>query len=98
MDRVLAAANATGEKFWQMPLDDAYKEQLKSPYADLPNIGSRWGGSITAAYFLKEFADPTPWVHLDIAGTAWTTESKPYMAKGPTGVGVRMMVALSETG
>jgi leucyl aminopeptidase len=94
LDRVLAAARATGEKFWPMPLDDEYKEQLKSVVADLPNIGNRWGGAITAAMFLKEFADPLPWVHLDIAGTAWLEEAKPYMAKGPTGVPVRTLIRL----
>lgn len=94
LDRVLAAARAAGEKFWPMPLDDEYKEQLKSVVADLPNIGNRWGGAITAAMFLKEFADPLPWVHLDIAGTAWLEEAKPYMAKGPTGVPVRTLIRL----
>jgi leucyl aminopeptidase len=94
-DRLLASANAQGEKMWQMPLDDEYKEQLKSPFADLPNIGTRWGGSITAAYFLKEFADPTPWVHLDIAGTAWVEDSKPHLAKGPSGVCVRTFAQLA---
>jgi leucyl aminopeptidase len=93
--RVLAAAEATGEKFWPMPLDEEYKEQLKSPIADLPNIGSRWGGSITAAMFLKQFADPLPWVHLDIAGTAWLEADKPAMPKGPTGMAVRTFVELA---
>ena len=64
-----------------MPLDPDLRAQLKSPIADLPNIGTRWGGSITAAIFLKEFADPTPWVHLDIAGTAWKSGAQ----KGATG-------------
>ncbi len=92
---VLAAARAEGEKMWPMPIDEEYGEQLKSPFADLPNIGTRWGGAITAAMFLKEFADPAPWVHLDIAGTAWLEETKPYMPKGPTGVGVRTFVRLA---
>jgi leucyl aminopeptidase len=95
LERVLAAARAEGEKLWPMPLDEEYKDELKSPFADLPNIGTRWGGAITAAMFLKQFADPTPWVHLDIAGTAWLEEKKPYMPKGPTGVGVRTMVRLA---
>ena len=93
--RVLAAAEATGEKFCPMPLDEEYKEQLKSPIADLPNIGTRWGGSITAAMFLKQFADPLPWVHLDIAGTAWLEADKPAMPKGPTGISVRTFVELA---
>ncbi len=98
--RVLAAARAEGEKMWPMPLDEEYKDELKSPFADLPNIGSRWGGAVTAAYFLKEFADPKPWVHLDIAGTAWLDKDKPEMAKGPTGVTVRTLarVALDWSG
>jgi leucyl aminopeptidase len=95
LDRVLACARKQGEKMWPMPLDDDYKEQLKSPFADLPNIGTRWGGAITAAYFLKEFADPAPWVHLDIAGTAWLDDGKPFMAKGPTGVCVRTFAELA---
>jgi leucyl aminopeptidase len=94
--KLMAAAGAEGEKMWQMPLDDDYKEQyLKSPFADLPNVGGRWGGAITAAYFLKEFADPAPWVHLDIAGTAWLDDGKPFLAKGPSGVGVRTLVRLA---
>jgi leucyl aminopeptidase len=94
-DRVMAAATAEGEKMWQMPLDEDYKDYLKSAFADLPNIGGRWGGAITAAAFLKEFADGTPWVHLDIAGTAWLDDAKPHMAKGPSGVGVRTFVRLA---
>ena len=93
--RVLAAGKAEGEKGWHMPLDDDYKELLKSAFADLANIGGRWGGAISAAYFLKEFAGETPWVHLDIAGTAWLDEAKPYMAKGPTGVCVRTFARLA---
>src|ERR1035438_1331170 len=94
-DRVLRAARAEGERMWPMPLDDEYKEGLKSPFADLANIGTRWGGAITAAIFLKEFAEDTPWVHLDIAGTAWLDDSKPYLAKGPSGVPVRTLVRLA---
>ena len=93
--RVMAAAKAEGEKMWHMPLDEDYKELLKSPFADLANIGGRWGGAISAAWFLREFVDDTPWVHLDIAGTAWLEEGKPYMAKGPTGVCVRTFVRLA---
>jgi len=95
LGKVMAAAKAEGEKMWHMPLDDDYKDALKSPFADLPNIGSRWGGAITAAMFLKEFVDTTPWVHLDIAGTAWLEEDKPFLAKGPTGVPLRTMVRLA---
>jgi leucyl aminopeptidase len=96
LQKVLAAARAEGEKMWHMPLDEDYRELLKSPFADLPNIsGGRWGGAITAAMFLKQFADPAPWVHLDIAGTAWLDDAKPYMAKGPSGVAVRTFVSLA---
>ena len=95
-DRVLAAARSEGERMWPMPLEDEYKEvYLKSAFADLPNVGGRWGGAITAAMFLKEFAEDTPWVHLDIAGTAWIEEAKPFTAKGPSGVGVRTLVRLA---
>jgi leucyl aminopeptidase len=94
-DRVLNAAKAEGERMWAMPLDDDYKEYLKSAFADLGNIGGRWGGAITAAAFLKEFAEDTPWVHLDIAGTAWLDDAKPYMAKGPTGLPVRTLARLA---
>ncbi len=93
--QVLAAGRAAGEKLWPMPLDEDYQEQLKSPYADLPNIGTRWGGAITASMFLKAFADTTPWVHLDIAGTAWVEDTRAYLAKGPTGVAVRTFVRLA---
>jgi leucyl aminopeptidase len=95
VERVLAAARAAGEKMWRMPLDDDYKEQLKSAFADLANVGGRPGGAITAALFLREFAEQTPWVHLDIAGTAWLDDAKPYMSKGPSGVGVRTFVNLA---
>ena len=91
-DKVLGSAEVAGEKMWPMPLDEEYKEKLKSVIADLPNIGPRWGGAVTAAMFLKQFADPTPWVHLDIAGTAWLDEAKPYLPKGPTGFPVRTFV------
>jgi leucyl aminopeptidase len=93
--RVQAAAAAEGERMWHLPLDDDYKDYLKSAFADLPNIGGRYGGSITAAYFLKEFASPTPWVHLDIANTAWLDDAKPFLAKGPSGVTVRTFVRLA---
>jgi len=94
-DRVLAAAGAEGERMWHMPLDDDYREYLKTPFADIANVGGRWGGAVTAAMFLKEFAEDTPWVHLDIAGTAWLDDTKPYLAKGPTGLPVRTLVRLA---
>jgi leucyl aminopeptidase len=93
--RLMAAARQAGERMWHMPLDDDYKDYLKSAFADLPNIGGRWGGAITAAKFLEEFVDKKPWIHLDIAGTAWLDDGKPWMAKGPTGVPVRTFVQLA---
>lgn len=94
MDGVLAAARAAGEDLWRMPLTEALKEQLKSEVADLKNAGERWGSSISAAWFLKEFVGDTPWVHLDIAGPASTSKERGYLAKGATGVGVRTLVEL----
>jgi len=94
-DRVLGAAKAEGERMWTLPLEDDYKDYLKSAFADLANVGGRYGGACTAAWFLKEFAEDTPWVHLDIAGTAWLDDGKPFLAKGPSGVGVRTLVRLA---
>ena len=91
----MEASKAAGEKMWHMPLDDEYRDQLKSVYADLQNIGTRAGGSCTAAMFLKEFAGDTPWVHVDIAGTAWLDDAKPFLAKGPTGIPAGTFVHLA---
>jgi leucyl aminopeptidase len=82
----------SGERFWRLPLDDDYRDLIRSDIADIKNTGGRYGGAITAAMFLKEFAEDTPWIHLDIAGLAWQDETKPWTAKGPTGVGVRSIV------
>ncbi|HWX94419.1 MAG TPA: leucyl aminopeptidase [Terriglobales bacterium] len=90
--RFSKAEDKAGEKFWRMPLDEEYKDVIKSGIADIVNSGGRWGGAITAAMFLKEFAEDTPWLHLDIAGTAWTEEAKPWIAKGPSGIAVRSLV------
>jgi leucyl aminopeptidase len=95
LDRWMHATQAQGDKMWQMPMDEEYREQLKSVNADLQNIGGRPGGSITAAWFLREFAGETPWIHLDIAGTAWLDDAKPWMPKGPTGIPVRSFVHLA---
>jgi leucyl aminopeptidase len=86
------AIQKAGEKMWRMPLDDEYKEQIRSSIADIMNSGGRWGGAVTAAMFLKEFAEDTPWIHLDIAGTAWMEEQKPWIAKGPSGIALRSLV------
>jgi leucyl aminopeptidase len=86
------ALRRSGEKMWRLPVEDEYREMIKSGIADIVNSGGRWGGAITAAMFLKEFVDETPWIHLDIAGCAWMEESKPWIAKGPSGVAVRSLV------
>jgi len=91
-NRFQAANQKAGEKMWRMPLDDEYKEQIRSSIADIVNSGGRWGGAITAAMFLKEFAEDTPWIHLDIAGTAWMEDQKPWIAKGPSGIALRSLV------
>ncbi|MBY0548967.1 MAG: leucyl aminopeptidase [Candidatus Obscuribacterales bacterium] len=87
---VTAAGRRGGEKFWQLPLFDEYKESLKSDVADLKNAGSRGeAGSSSAGMFLKEFVDNVPWAHLDVAGTAWTDKEKDELTKGGTAFGVR---------
>ncbi len=93
----LRAADRAGERMWQLPLDDDYREMIKSAVADIANSGGRFAGAITAAKFLQEFVGDTPWVHLDLAGTAWNDEEKPYMPKGPSGVAVRTLVELGST-
>jgi leucyl aminopeptidase len=94
VNRIIAAGDEAGELIWQMPMYDEYKEQLKSDIADIKNIGGRYGGAITAAKFLEEFVDKTPWVHLDIAGTSDTDKEKGYLVKGATGVPVRTLANL----
>jgi leucyl aminopeptidase len=91
----MSASKESGEKMWHMPMDDDYREMLKTVYADIQNIGGRWGGACSAAAFLKEFAEETPWVHVDVAGTAWLDDAKPYLAKGPTGVPLGTFVNLA---
>jgi leucyl aminopeptidase len=94
-DKLLASSKAAGEKMWQMPIDDEYREFIKGSVADIQNIGSgKGGGAITGAMFIKEFSGDTPWIHLDIAGTAWNDDAKPWLAKGPTGVALRTLVHL----
>jgi len=92
---ILSASGKAGDRSWPMPVFDDYTEQLKSEIADFTNTGGRAGGAITAALFIKEFTGDLPWVHIDIAGTAWAEESKPYQPKGATGVGVRTLVELA---
>jgi len=92
-DRFQAALAVSGEKFWRMPLGEEYADQIKSDIGDIKNTGGRYGGAITAAEFLHVFAEDTPWIHLDIAGLAWIDDNRPYIAKGPSGVGVRSILA-----
>jgi leucyl aminopeptidase len=97
IDRLLRASQETGEKIWQLPLYEEFHEQLRSNVADIKNIGGRPGGAITAAAFLSNFTGDIPWVHLDIAGTAWTQEGtyeRSYNPKGATGFGLRTIVKL----
>ena len=97
VEQVRRVANQAGDQAWPLPLFDEYREQLKSDIADISNTGGRAAGSITAAMFLKEFTGGLPWAHLDIAGTAWAEEARPYMPKGPSGVAVRTLAELSFT-
>ncbi len=89
--RLTAAGLESGEKLWRMPLSDDYDKMLKSDIADMKNIGDKYAGSITAAQFLQRFVGKTDWAHLDIAGTAWFTASKPLYPKGATGFGVKLL-------
>jgi leucyl aminopeptidase len=91
-ERFNRATDEAGEKFWRLPLDEEYKDNIRSNIADIVNSGGRWGGAVNAAMFLKEFAEDTPWLHLDIAGTAWMEENKAWIAKGPSGIAVRSLV------
>ena len=97
IDQFIAAGKEVGERFWQLPLDDEYTKQIKSDIADIKNVGGKKAGTITAAAFLKEFAEDTPWAHLDIAGTAWGDPATPYRSKGPTGVAVRTLIEFIES-
>jgi leucyl aminopeptidase len=95
IEQVQRASERAGDRSWPMPTFDDYKELFKSEIADFSNTGGRPAGSITAALFLKEFTGELPWVHMDIAGTAWAEDAKPYQPKGATGVGVRTLVELA---
>jgi leucyl aminopeptidase len=95
VEQVRQASARAGDRTWPMPTFEDYKELFKSEIADFSNTGGRPAGSITAALFLKEFTGDLPWAHLDIAGTAWAEEAKPYQPKGATGVAVRTLVELA---
>ncbi|HKV71937.1 MAG TPA: leucyl aminopeptidase [Gemmatimonadales bacterium] len=90
MAEVQAAGERAGERCWPFPLWEEYHDLLKSEIADVKNSGGRGAGTIAGGWFLKEFVDGYPWVHLDIAGTAYTDGEGPHQTKGPTGVGVRL--------
>ncbi len=91
-ERFSKSLQKSGEKMWRLPVDEEYREMIKSNIADIVNSGGRWGGAVTAAMFLKEFVGDTPWLHLDIAGVAWMEDNKPWIAKGPSGIPVRSLV------
>jgi leucyl aminopeptidase len=90
-------SHRAGDRCWPMPLYEEYADQLRSEIADMMNTGGRPAGACTAAMFLKEFAGGLPWAHLDVAGTAWIDDAKPWLAKGPTGVAVRTLTELAFT-
>jgi leucyl aminopeptidase len=96
IDRLRSNCSITGERLWQLPLDDAYRKSIRSEIADVKNVGERLGGAINAAKFLQEFVEDTPWVHLDIAGMDIDHDGRPYACKGATGFGVRTLVRLLE--
>src|SRR5215217_6847588 len=96
INEVIESGREVGEKFWQLPLDKEYSKQIKSDIADIKNVGGRKAGTITAAAFIKEFAEGISWAHLDIAGTAWGDDAKPFRSKGPTGVAVRTLLNFIE--
>jgi leucyl aminopeptidase len=98
IDAVGRAAAAAGDRLWPMPIYEEAREQLRSEIADMINSAGRPGGAVTAAAFLREFVEDTPWAHLDIAGTAWAETKEPYQPKGATGVAVRTLIELGMTG
>jgi len=95
-DDVLASCQRTGERAWRLPLDDDFKEAIKSGVADLKNVGGKWGGAITAAKFLEHFVAEIPWVHLDIAGPSWVDTDSPAHDAGGSGCFVRTLVSMLE--
>jgi leucyl aminopeptidase len=93
LDKFLESAKAAGEKMWPMPMDEEYQDMIKSTIADIRNTGTgKGGGASTGAWFIKEFAGDTPWIHLDIASTCWIDEGRPWLAKGPSGIAIRSII------
>lgn len=97
-DQLLAAAKGCGEDVWPMPMHPHFADLLKSDVADCKNVGPRWGGAVTAAKFLEKFVSEKPWVHLDIAGPAFASSSKPHRDGGATGCMVRTLVEVANRG
>ncbi len=91
IDRVFDAGEASGDALWRLPLEDGYRKQLDSVYADVANLGAHGAGAITAGAFLEKFVGKMSWAHLDIAGMAWTEKTAGYLSKGATGFGVRVL-------
>ena len=96
-EHVRTVAERAGDRCWPMPLYDEYRDLLKSDIADMVNTPGRYGGAITAALFLKEFTGGLPWAHMDIAGTAWVEDVRPYIPKGAAGIGIRTLAELAFT-
>lgn len=94
LNKVKAASEKTGEKVWELPLWEEYFDYLRSDIADFKNVGTRVAGTITGGMFLKKFVNETPWAHIDIAGPTWYEKDKPYIPKGASGFGVRLLVQL----
>jgi leucyl aminopeptidase len=95
VDAIRRVGILTGDRCWHLPSADDYFEQLKSDVADMSNTGGRPGGAVTAAVFLKQFVGDLPWAHLDIAGTAWADDARPWQVKGATGVAVRLLAEMA---
>jgi len=94
VERLIEAGERCGEPLWRLPLGKDYTKQIESKVADIKNAGGKAGGTITAAAYLEKFVGETVWAHLDIAGTAWDFTEKPYIPKGPAGIGVRTLLEL----
>ncbi len=93
-ERVKSAGDVSGDDVWRLPITDGYRDQLKSTYADVSNLGAGGAGTITAAAFLEKFTSKVPWAHIDIAGMAWTEKQSGKLTKGGTGFGVRLLSQL----
>jgi leucyl aminopeptidase len=96
VQKLISAGKKTGEKIWELPLDEEYKEELKSPIADLKNVGGNYGGTINGALFIQEFVGKNKWAHIDIAGPSWTDRARDYETRGGTGVMLRTFAEFLE--